>query len=213
MKLFFAITIATSFVLGLFGGMLAGGAHADLPPLRQAEPPAPTAAREPTSSAIPVEVVPPTPEPPPRTDLPPAGDQARIPISVLSDAGLGESVSLLDQLAHEDETLPGRLALERDQSSMRAWLPFRCLVKQHGIDTRTLSDEALRDLFGRFAKLHEQRTEEIIRIVRPRTPDEVEREQPANDADPALVEAAEARYAALEESLALEFGGRDGHRR
>jgi hypothetical protein len=206
MKLFFTLTVAASFLLGLFGGMLAGGRTAEPVPTpcepRPASehpiPSTPTAERVAARAEI--------PGPPAGMDLPPAREGAP-PISVLTDASMA-AVPAMDQLGPEDETMSARLLLEQDPTAMRAWLPFRWFVKRHGIDTRSLPDDALRALFARFSDLQEQRTAEMIRIAKPHTAAEVESERPATGADPALVDAAEARYVALEDALALEFRGR-----
>src|SRR5262245_31696377 len=215
MKIFFAFVVTTSFLLGIIGGMLIGGmllgaTRAAAPASMPADPHAASTAVRESIPDEPGEIATGMPQATARMQLPPARKEA-LPISVIVDAGDVARAPLPADLGPEDETLASRLAIEGDQPALQAWLPFRQFVKQHQIDTRSLADETVKALFARFADRYAQRTAELIRIARPRTPDELLGEHPVAQEEPAAVEAVEAveaRLVADEEVLALEFRGR-----
>jgi hypothetical protein len=207
MKLFFALAVAASFLIGIFGGLLLGATRAPQPGSIPDSQSISGRVSEPGPDPGPAEVPTGMPQAPVRMQMPPARHEAP-PISVVIDTSSEASAPASDPLGPDDETLSARLAIERDQSAMRAWLPFRHFVQQHAIDTRSLADATVKALFDRYAELYEQRTAEMIRIAKPHMPDEVEGERRSNQGEPMAVDAVEARFAVGEEALALEFRGR-----
>ncbi len=203
MKIVLPLVGAVSLTLGLLGGELLGAPHV-VAPLTMSGPALVSPATEIAPMSTPSLHASVVAEPPLRISV---EDAAALPPSHAHSSQATEGrpvVSAANEACREAETLSLRLPLEREEA-VRAWLPFRKFVEQQGVDTHSLGDESIKSLFERFMRLNEQRIAELSTLAI--VPEYDDAGSAMLEIDTAPLEAVEARYTAMEASLAIEFRG------